>query len=693
MFVLSGEVISARAKLIRDRLLERHEEANFLTDHEVKVMKQCTFSQSWSNKLAQKNGWRSKNLHGEAGSVDVDKATPKIDKICTLIAEYDLDCVYNMDETGLFFKCLPNRSYLKKGDYKNARGNKLMKAKDRVTIYVCTNADGSDKVPLSMIGKAKEPRCFVRRKKKLRYFSQRRAWSDTVTFKKWWRWFLEHIRRRTTKKVLLILDNCGPHGNELIDPNGQVQVIFLPPNCTSMFQPMDSGVIAMLKKNYRTCLLMKMLELYDDRENLRKQADGMTAGIKGLAEGHPPHIRDAMDILYEVWEQVDPSTVKNCWIKSQLIGRDDITSSSATAASVAIRNNTVDISTDGTAASTDTDGDVNMEVTDDLVLASEDGSVAPDDDDDDDDDAEKELYELAYRFAQNNDDRQRTMDNMSDYDVIINELVVTMKSTPPEDVMQMMRGWINMEDNDYCRDLQREEVEEIMDNCDMLIDLQNADNDADDAGGEVELQPAAKVPADPDRVEEMAAQMKKFSIEVDGYEEGIFDEFAQDFSDLSNKLMLKNRQLKAKKLEKKIESNKLRQPSVEPYFMIQKAASATSSAKGVAPRAESEPYRRHENAFWLLDACKKEAKDPSETPLQIAEAALDAIEEIRNTLPSEDSDEDGFDAHSVFFKSFSDLGSRSIDLIMTLSNNYDRFVDDTSLTREVLKSTWEHDFN
>jgi len=127
--------------------------------------------------------------------------------------------------------------------------------------------------------------------------------------------------------------------------------------------------------------------------------------------------------------------------------------------------------------------------------------------------------------------------------------------------------------------------------------------------------------------------------------------------------------------------------------MIQKAASATSSAKGVAPRAESEPYRRHENAFWLLDACKKEAKDPSETPLQIAEAALDTIEEIRNTLPSEDSDEDGFDAHSVFFKSFSDLGSRSIDLIMTLSNNYDRFVDDTSLTREVLRSTWEHDFN
>ena len=93
------------------------------------------------------------------------------------------------------------------------------------------------------------PRCFEKHTKKLKYFSQRRAWSDTVTFKTCWEWLLLHIRKRT-KKVLLILDNCGPHGDELIDPNGQVTVIFSPPNCTSMFQPMDAGVIAMLKKNY-----------------------------------------------------------------------------------------------------------------------------------------------------------------------------------------------------------------------------------------------------------------------------------------------------------------------------------------------------------------------------------------------------------------------------------------------------------
>ena len=61
-----------------------------------------------------------------------------------------------------------------------------------------------------------------------------------------------------------------------------------------------------------------------------------------------------------------------------------------------------------------------------------------------------------------------------------------------------------------------------------------------------------------------AAFERSFATNFDtgGTDNGIFDEFAQDFSDLSNKLMLKNRQLKAKKLEKKIEGNKLRQPSV-----------------------------------------------------------------------------------------------------------------------------------
>jgi len=49
-------------------------------------------------------------------------------------------------------------------------------------------------------------------------------------------------------KVLLIMDNCGPQGAEVVDPSGPVQILLLPPNCTSVHQPMDMGIIAALKQ-------------------------------------------------------------------------------------------------------------------------------------------------------------------------------------------------------------------------------------------------------------------------------------------------------------------------------------------------------------------------------------------------------------------------------------------------------------
>jgi hypothetical protein len=65
-----------------------------------------------------------------------------------------------MDKTGLFFKMLPNHSYIKAKDAKSATESKLMKAKDSMKLYVTTDGTGSDSLPLSMIGKSKSPQCF-----------------------------------------------------------------------------------------------------------------------------------------------------------------------------------------------------------------------------------------------------------------------------------------------------------------------------------------------------------------------------------------------------------------------------------------------------------------------------------------------------------------------------------------------------
>jgi hypothetical protein len=210
------------ATKIKEWLLTKHKESPFLMQNEVDALTAFKASESWSDKFAQKSGWRSIALYGEAGSVDIEAVQSQIVQLQELIKTYHIDHVYIMDETGLFFKVLPNRSYMKKSELETACGTKLMKAKDCVTLYITTNADGTDKVPLSMIGKPKEPRCFVNRQHWLpmKYYSQKKAWSNSTVFLKWWNDFLLHICRRTVKTALLILDNCGPHGTELKDPQG-----------------------------------------------------------------------------------------------------------------------------------------------------------------------------------------------------------------------------------------------------------------------------------------------------------------------------------------------------------------------------------------------------------------------------------------------------------------------------------------
>jgi hypothetical protein len=194
-------------------------------------------------------------LHGEAASVDHVNIAKNIADLQTIIASYDPEIVHNMDETGLNYRLLPNRSYIHQSE-RIVRGSKAMRQKDRVTVYVATNATGSDKIPLSIIHSVESPRCFDYHQHRLKYFVQKKGWSDTATFTKWVKEvFLPHIRAKTDKKVLLIMDNSGPHGAASKDDQGQVELVHLPPNCTAAHQPMYQGIIHALKKNYRYTML------------------------------------------------------------------------------------------------------------------------------------------------------------------------------------------------------------------------------------------------------------------------------------------------------------------------------------------------------------------------------------------------------------------------------------------------------
>ncbi|XP_064104371.1 tigger transposable element-derived protein 1-like [Macrobrachium nipponense] len=100
-------------------------------------------SKGWFAKFQKCFGLKSVSLHGEAASADTTAAkTYANETFKNIITEggYKPEQVFNMDETGLFWKRMPSRTF----QFKERRPKPLaFKAfKDRVTLVMCGNAAG-----------------------------------------------------------------------------------------------------------------------------------------------------------------------------------------------------------------------------------------------------------------------------------------------------------------------------------------------------------------------------------------------------------------------------------------------------------------------------------------------------------------------------------------------------------------------
>jgi Tc5 transposase DNA-binding domain len=112
-------------------------------------------SWQWLKNFRTRRGINSMMLQGEAGEIDREDPDllDSLSTLCEIIDNYDAENVYNMDETGLFYRVLPRYTLLMPNeDVQTTRG--LKKTKDRCTLIVCANATGSHKIPCAFIGKS-----------------------------------------------------------------------------------------------------------------------------------------------------------------------------------------------------------------------------------------------------------------------------------------------------------------------------------------------------------------------------------------------------------------------------------------------------------------------------------------------------------------------------------------------------------
>lgn len=97
-----------------------------------------TASDGWLSNFKKRHNLVFKKICGESASVDEGMCNDWQIKLQDLLCEYDPKNVFNADETGLFFKCLPDRTLTFKNE--KCHGGKL--SKERVTLLFAVNMDG-----------------------------------------------------------------------------------------------------------------------------------------------------------------------------------------------------------------------------------------------------------------------------------------------------------------------------------------------------------------------------------------------------------------------------------------------------------------------------------------------------------------------------------------------------------------------
>ncbi|XP_052699761.1 tigger transposable element-derived protein 4-like [Crassostrea angulata] len=216
-------------------------------------------SVGWLENFKSRQGISFKRVCGEEKSVDTQSTDTVLwnEKLPNILQAYTPDNIYNADETGIFYKMLPDKTM----EFKDVNCHVGKKNKERITAMVCANMSGTDKVPLLVIGRASNPRCFKHVKSlSVEYYSNKKAWMTSEIFTEWVK-KLEKKMLRKKRKIALIVDKCPAHPK--IAGLKAVELVFLPPNTTSKTQPMDQGIIQNLKVHYRKRVLLKFIKAID----------------------------------------------------------------------------------------------------------------------------------------------------------------------------------------------------------------------------------------------------------------------------------------------------------------------------------------------------------------------------------------------------------------------------------------------
>ena len=306
-------------------------------------------SNGWACNFVRRHGLRMRRRCGEGGDANeasAELAKHGIPRVLDHLGARPKD-VFNCDETGIIFGAHPERTLAPT----SVKGTK--RDMDRLTLLLCCNVTGTEKLKPVMCGKMQYQRTWRAGRGRQAWSPEEfvhgektpKAWMTTELFNRW----LTKVRTEYKQKgrsIYMIMDNCPSH--KILKPDDcditacvihdinvirvdNLWCIMLPPNATALIQPLDQGIITLVKARYRAWFLRWLIDL-DHRATARRN----------LNRPPPEEVSDPEDVVMEVtketrlhrikpsyrrgirhlagiWREVGPRHIMNCWRRAGIV--------------------------------------------------------------------------------------------------------------------------------------------------------------------------------------------------------------------------------------------------------------------------------------------------------------------------------------------------------------------------------------
>ncbi|KAI5203390.1 DDE-domain-containing protein [Aureobasidium subglaciale] len=222
----------------------------------------------------------------------------QVSSACQRASQFNPSDIYICDETKLFWNQRPDRHH-------------LASETAQMLNILCCNADGSDKLPLWLIGTNQSPRAFDlaginTNALNCVWRANNSAELQSVIMRDWLRWF---DKRMAGRRVLLFLDDLNIHQDvtesfrSTQQPLQNTIVYRPPPNSPDRFHQPVKGIFKTIKAHYR-------------KKWLRNMSDQIASGRDPLETTNVLH---AIRWAIQAWQSTSSSAINSCWLHSTLI--------------------------------------------------------------------------------------------------------------------------------------------------------------------------------------------------------------------------------------------------------------------------------------------------------------------------------------------------------------------------------------